>query len=443
MVRSSPWIHGSGLFPVAGFLAGPGGRPAVAGEVLGWLALAAFALGAVLAIRAGRARIRDLEAREARHQAMLRSAADGVWLMDPEGRFLDCNDTACRLVGYSREELLGQTLAEVEASESAGDIRIHFARIRERGSELYQSVLRRKDGSFFPVEVSATCQAGAGTCLAYLRDITELQRAARERHQLQVEVEHMQRMESLGRLAGGVAQDMSNLMGSIFAVTQTLRARHRGARDLDEALATVERAALRGRELVKGLLRFARKDLGATIPMELNDLVRREAALLELTLQQPIRLEVDLEEGLEPILGDSGALSSALMNLCVNAVDAMPRGGTLTLRTRSLPGGRQQLAVEDTGEGMPAEVLRRAMEPFFTTKAFGHGTGLGLGMVFSTARAHGGTFTLQSDQGAGTLALITLPPLREGEGAPGFPPTGDRRRPPGEPGLSQGPIGAE
>jgi len=442
MVRTLPWIQGAGFLPAAGFLTVPMGR-AVAGEVLGWLALAGFALAAGLAIRAGRTRIRDLEARAAHHQAMLGSAADGVWLMDGEGRFLECNGTACLLVGYSREELLGMTLAEVEASESAGDIRIHLARIRERGSDLFQTVIRRKDGSFFPAEVSATFQAGAGTCLAYLRDITELQRAARERHQLQVEVEHMQRMESLGRMAGGVAQDMSNLMGSIYAVTQTLRARHRGARDLDEALATVERAALRGRELVKGLLRFARKDLGATIPMELNDLVRREAALLELTLQHPIHLEVDLEEGLEPILGDSGALASALMNLCVNAVDAMPRGGTLTLRTRALPGGRQQLAVEDTGEGMPASVLKRAMEPFFTTKAFGHGTGLGLGVVFSTARAHGGTFTLHSQQGLGTQALITLPPLPGGEAAPELPPTGDRRRASGDPGLSPGQVGAE
>jgi len=137
--------------------------------------------------------------------------------------------------------------------------------------------------------------------------------------------------------------------------------------------------------------------------------VREESALLGHTLLQKVRLEVDLEEDLPWVHGDLGALGSALMNLCINAVDAMPAGGTLAIRTRSLEGGQVELAVEDTGEGMEPEVLQRALEPFFTTKPYGRGTGLGLSMVYSTVKAHGGTLGLDSTPGLGTRIHIRLP----------------------------------
>ena len=171
----------------------------------------------------------------------------------------------------------------------------------------------------------------------------------------------------------------------------------------------MERAATRGRDLVKGLVGFSRKGLSQFVPVNVNDLVRQEMALLERTLLQKYELAVDLEEDLPPILGETGRLGSALMNLCVNAVDAMPGGGTLTIRTRRLSETRIQLSVEDSGEGMPPEILKKAMEPFFTTKAQGHGTGLGLATVKNTAVAHGGTFTLQSEAGKGTIASLQLP----------------------------------
>jgi CheY-like chemotaxis protein len=137
-------------------------------------------------------------------------------------------------------------------------------------------------------------------------------------------------------------------------------------------------------------------------------LIRQEVALLDHTLLQKHRLHMDLQQSLPAVQGEASALGSALMNLCINAVDAMPAGGTITLRTR-LAGDLVQVEVMDTGEGMAPEVLKKAMEPFFTTKAAGMGTGLGLAMVLNAVRAHGGTCTLQSEVGKGTRALLQFP----------------------------------
>jgi signal transduction histidine kinase len=239
----------------------------------------------------------------------------------------------------------------------------------------------------------------------------ERRQADQDRQRMQEELEHTQRLESLGSLASGIAHDMNNILASIQAVAQALRLQYTQAPALASPLATIERACLRGGDLVKGLTNFARKSLRESRVLELNDLVREETAMLRRTLLQRVEVVELLEPDLPPIRGEATTLGSVILNLCVNASDAMPRGGTLTLRTTRAEGNWVQLSVEDTGEGMPPEVLRRAMEPFFTTKPFGKGTGLGLSMVFNTIKAHGGTVQLHSEVGAGTTVLIRLPGL--------------------------------
>ena len=231
---------------------------------------------------------------------------------------------------------------------------------------------------------------------------------------LQAQLQHAQKMESLGTLTGGIAHDMNNVLAAILAVTQTVRSREGNNPDLDHALAIVEKASTRGRDLVKGLMDFTRKDLATRTSIDLNELVRNEMALLERTLLQKYSLVMDLEEPLPVVVGESGLLGSALMNLCVNSVDAMATGGTLTIRTRHREPAWVEVEVEDTGSGMAPEVLQKAMEPFFTTKAPGKGTGLGLAMVFNAARAHGGSLTLRSQPGEGTQARLRLPCLTTG-----------------------------
>ena len=224
-----------------------------------------------------------------------------------------------------------------------------------------------------------------------------------------VAMNQMQKLDSLGKLAGGVAHDMNNVLAAIQAVVQTLSMQRPQDEELLHSLSIIQRAANRGRDLVKGLTNFARKEIREPELLDLNVLVRGEMDLLRRTTLQMVALALDLEEPLAPVLGEKGVLGSALMNLCVNALDAMPQGGTLTLRTRSLPKGMVCVEVADSGTGMPREVLDRALEPFFTTKAVGKGTGLGLSSVYATAKAHGGSVSIQSAPGAGTVVQLQLP----------------------------------
>ena len=247
----------------------------------------------------------------------------------------------------------------------------------------------------------------------------------RERHaralaESEAQLNQMQKLDSLGKLAGGVAHDLNNILAAIQAVTQTLTLSRPEDAVLLKALSIIERASNRGRDLVRGLTNFARKDIREPERLDLNTLAREEMEILRRTTRQLVGLALDLEEPLPPVLGERGTLGSALMNLCVNAVDAMPEGGTLTLRTRSLPEGMVALEVADTGTGMPPEVLARALEPFYTTKPVGKGTGLGLSSVYAAAKAHGGTVAIRSAPGAGTEVRLQLP-AAQGAKAPEGP----------------------
>lgn len=234
-----------------------------------------------------------------------------------------------------------------------------------------------------------------------VQDVTELREAEAQLFQTQ-------KMESLGTLASGVAHDMNNILNGILL----LASHHGEAPDLPrpalEAFQGIAGACHRGRDLLKGLLAFVRKPLAQRVPLDLNDLVREYASLLKRTTHQRIAIVADLAPEGCPALGDPSALGSALMNLCVNAVDAMPQGGTLTIRTRR-DGEQVELSVEDTGTGMPEEVQARALDPFFTTKPQGQGTGLGLPIVYRVVQAHGGDLALQSTPGQGTTLRLRLP----------------------------------
>jgi CheY-like chemotaxis protein len=218
-----------------------------------------------------------------------------------------------------------------------------------------------------------------------------------------------QKLEAVGRLAGGIAHDMNNVLAAIMGMASALRAncsdQDLRARPLDSIL----HASSRGRDLVKGLTEFASKRLEEPRWFSLNDLVRKEAELLGHARLRQVRLELDLDPALPGIRGDASALGSTIMNLGINALDAMPDGGTLCIRSRTLDGPRIELTVTDTGCGMPPEVLARAVEPFFTTKPVGKGTGLGLARVYGTVKAHGGTVELQSRPGQGTCVRMLFP----------------------------------
>ena len=232
---------------------------------------------------------------------------------------------------------------------------------------------------------------------------------ALQRLELEENLHQAQKMESLGTLSAGIAHDMNNILAAIMGTAELLQVAYEPSADASGYLATIVRASERGRDLVNTLTAFARKGLRETQRLDLNELVRNEMLLLQRTTLQRVEVRTELANELPAVLGEASAIASALMNLCVNAVTAMPDGGTLTLQTQELPNDLVELLVIDTGEGMQAEVLSKAMEPFFTTKPVGKGTGLGLTIAFAVLKSHGGTLQISSLPGQGTRVAMRFP----------------------------------
>ena len=245
---------------------------------------------------------------------------------------------------------------------------------------------------------------------AHLRNYVEnAMRTEAEKVKLQAQLQQVQKMEGLGNLAGGIAHDMNNVLGAILGLASAHLGTVPADSPLHQALTTILKAAERGGKTVRNLLHFARNSPAEEQRLDLNALLREQASLLEPLVQGRIILALELAAELPPIRGDAGALAHALMNLSVNAVDAMASGGTLTFQTRNLDGAAAEVQVRDTGCGMPPEVLDRALDPFYTTKAVGQGTGLGLALVYSTVKAHHGWLDLRSEPGQGTVVTLGFP----------------------------------
>jgi PAS domain S-box-containing protein len=351
--------------------------------------------------------LRDAEAHQ---RALLGALPDLLFLVTREGRFLSYHAPASRHLAVPVGEFLNRTLAEVMPPQVAAAAMACLEKTLATGEvQSLDYCLELAAGPrYFEGKFA---KAAEGTVLILARDITERRLEQEAQRRLEVELHHAQKLESLGSLAGGVAHDMNNVLAAILGLASTQQGRNPGNAPLLKALATIERAAERGSVLVRSLTEFARKDLEAPKLMDLNELVRQEMELLGRTTFNKVELSATLEEPLPLIMGEASALASALMNLCVNAMDAMPDGGTLQLRTCKGAGSQVELTVTDSGQGMTAEVLARAMEPFYTTKPLGKGTGLGLSLVYGTLKAHGGTMDIQSQPGRGTQVCLRFPGL--------------------------------
>jgi|GEM_PF-1872277 PAS domain S-box-containing protein len=248
-----------------------------------------------------------------------------------------------------------------------------------------------------------------GGIVIFSEIITQREVAEERNLELQAQLQQVQKMESLGTLAGGVAHDINNVLGAILGLASAHIGTQPYGSPLHQALDTICKATERGGKMVKSLLNFARQSPAENNKLDMNAILREQVALLERTTLAKVRLEIDLEANLRPILGDASALAHAFMNLCVNAVDAMSENGALTLHTRNVDNDWIEVVVEDNGTGMSKEVLGKAMEPFYTTKGIGKGTGLGLSMVFSTVKAHRGQMAIESEPGQGTRVMLRFP----------------------------------
>ena len=270
---------------------------------------------------------------------------------EADGLFVDANAQFCALVGLPRERLLGHRALDLGLYAAPPDRERILETLRREGAvREVEWALRTASGQTREIRLAMErIQLEGEPCLlSTCQDLTALRRQEADRKRLEAEVAHAQKLDSLGTLAGGVAHDMNNILGAVMGVASLVQARHREDPRLQKDMDILLKAAARGRDLVRGLTDFARKGIQEASATDLNDLLRQEADLLRRTTLRRIDVALDLEEGLPRVHGDASALSNAIMNLCVNAVDAMPQGGRLTLASRTSLDGLVQVAIRDT-----------------------------------------------------------------------------------------------
>ena len=367
---------------------------------------------------------RDLLARlvasEEQHRGVFETSSDAFLLVDAQtGGVEDANPAAERLYGRTRQDLKALRLADLEDPAAAPEPLVP-------GLRAVPARHLRSDGTPLPVEVSVGELGlfGRGLRVLSIRDVSERDRAERERQDLEQSLRQAQKMEAVGRLAGGVAHDFSNLLAVILGYSDLLlRDLPPGDVRLRESADGIVEAAHRAVGVTRQLLTLSRKKLLRTEVLSLNKVVADVQRLLGRAIGERIELSVKLADGLRPVLADADQVAQVLLNLAVNARDAMPEGGPLAIETadadlpdahRELglaPGRYVTLAVRDGGVGMADEVRSRIFEPFFTTKE--SGTGLGLATVYGIVRQAGGAVRVESRPGGGTTFTVYLPVAEE------------------------------
>jgi PAS domain S-box-containing protein len=348
---------------------------------------------------------------------LFEGSQDAVFLSDDEGRFVAVNHAATELTGFSREELHAMSIPDLHDEPDLDAYRVFHRRILGGERILSEAPIRKKDGGKVAVEFNNRLVTIGGRRFMHTtgRDVT------RRKH-LEAQLVQAQKMEAIGRLAGGVAHDFNNLLTVIQGYGELVRDSLSGDprhESMDELLKAAGRAA----SLTRQLLAFSRKQVLEPKVVHLGEIVRETGRMLERLIGEEVALALVVSEDLATVKADPGQIEQVVLNLAVNARDAMPSGGQLTVSVGSLttptvlegfpdqlPAGRWVLlTVEDTGCGMDAETLSHAFEPFFTTKERGKGTGLGLSTVYGIVRQSDGRVQVTSAPGSGTTFQIYLP----------------------------------
>jgi PAS domain S-box-containing protein len=342
------------------------------------------------------------------------------------------------LVRFNRafQELTGYTAMGLQRTNCRDLTPPHWHKIEEEkraevvrtGRPLtYEQEILRKDGRHIPVEVVTDVYRDErgipGYLYSFIRDISDRKRAEEERRRLQEQLLQVQKMNALGTLAGGIAHEFNNLLGAILGYSSLLKTKTDAEHPFYKAIDTIEKSSQRGAELTRQIMSFARVGKYKIGPTDLNAVVTRVLGLVSQTFGPNCRIETRFHEGLWPVQGDSAQLVHALINLCINAREAMPDGGRLVIETQNVPdadasvrgcveaqpGPYVLVSIADTGVGMSPEMQQRIFEPFFTTKEDGKGTGMGLAVVYGVVKGHGGFITVSSEPGSGSCFSLFLP----------------------------------
>jgi two-component system cell cycle sensor histidine kinase/response regulator CckA len=357
---------------------------------------------------------------EEKYRSLYEESKDVVYISLPEGNLVDINPAGLELFGYaSKEEILQVKIDRDLYADSRQREQLQRLMEEEGFVKDFEEVLVRKDGGRINILETATAvRDDRGRPVLYrgiMRDVTK-------QRQLEQVLSHAQKMESIGTLASGIAHDFNNILAIILGHAALLGRFKLEQDKFAQSVDAVTQAGLRGASLVKQLLTLARKTEPILESVHVNDIIAEISRLMHETFPRMIVISTDLQEDLPPITADATQIHQVLLNLCVNARDAMPRGGTLSIATKTVPGKwlasrypnadeRQyvEMRVSDTGTGMDESIRRRIFEPFFSTKGIGKGTGLGLALVYGIVTGHKGFVDVASKPGEGTVFRVYCP----------------------------------
>ncbi|MBP7797853.1 MAG: PAS domain S-box protein [Thermoanaerobaculaceae bacterium] len=351
-----------------------------------------------------------LRASERELRALFDGLADAVLIVDLNGRILASNRAAGERYGLSAEALTGASVRSLDTPAAAARVPERLAEILATGGAVFETEQVGRDGTVIPTEISSRVIPfrGSRAILSVCRDITDRKRAAEALAESERRLWDAQRLEAVGSLAGGVAHDFNNLLQVILSTIEVTRVSLHDPDRTRKRLAEMEDNVRRGAQLSRQLLLFSRREATRMQPLDLNDAIRNALGMLQRLLRENVSVEVDLDAGPVPVLGDLGQLEQVVTNLLLNAADAMPRGGRLQVRS-GITDRTAWLVVEDQGVGIPPEIQERIFEPFFTSKPQGRGTGLGLPVVQGIVVSHGGQVEISSRVGEGTVVRVELP----------------------------------
>lgn len=354
-----------------------------------------------------------------------------LFYKDADGMYLDCNTAFCNYLGLPREKIIGSTVYDVAPAELAELYhRADLELMMRQGTQIYEAEVRYADGT--PHDVTfykSTILRPNGTVrglVGIMLDITERKRAEQERERLAQHLLQAQKIDSIGRLAGGVAHDFNNLLTPIMGYAEMLRKSCNADERSFQRINAILDAATKARNLTRQLLAFGRKQILEMKIIDLNQVIESFSPILERTIRANVDITMKLDPALGAIQADRTQLEQIIMNLAINAQDAMPNGGALLIETANVdlgvspaasrdlqPGSYVILTASDTGCGMTPEIQNQIFEPFFTTKELGSGTGLGLSTVFGIVKQHGGHILVYSESGRGTTFKLYFPRLEE------------------------------
>ena len=357
-----------------------------------------------------------------------------IFYKDIDHVYLGCNQTFAEFVGRSKEDIIGKSVFEVAPTDLAEVYRAQDAALfNNPSSQVYESLVESRDGSkrdvIFHKAVFRDASGAVAGLIGAILDITERKKAEEERENLRRQLSQAQKMEALGTLTGGIAHDFNNLLTIINGYTELMLTEMTEDDPLYPDLQKIFETGQKGADLVRRLLALSREGKGNPKPLNLNEVVEQSVAPMKRTFPKMIEIDTSLDKELSMVNADASQIEQVLMNICVNAKDAMPNGGRIGISTKNIQvdgehqrerleaktGPHVLMEISDTGSGISAEIIERVFEPFFTTKGwdFRKGTGLGLPVAKGIVEQHGGWIACRSEEGTGTTFSVYLPSIGE------------------------------